>query len=219
MHNRRDRQSNSGKSGWAAAPGECDSRAMTNERKGPWTVLSKKDVYDNPWIRLTHHEVLTPAQTPGIYGLIHYKNIAIGVVPIDSEGHTYLVGQYRFPLGAYSWEIPEGGGAHGVDPLQSAARELREETGLVAGHWRKILECDLSNSVSDERAVAYVAWGLTQGEAEPEATEDLAVRRVPLAEAFRMVSAGEIRDALSVLSLQAVQILQLQGKLDPRDPA
>ena len=191
---------------------------MTNERKGPWTVLSRKDVYENPWIRLTHHEVLTPAQTPGIYGLIHYKNLAIGVVPIDSEGYTYLVGQYRFPLEAYSWEIPEGGGAPGVDPLQSAARELREETGLSASHWRKILECDLSNSVSDERAVAYVAWGLTQGEAEPEATEDLAVKRVPLAEAFRMVSAGEIRDALSVLSLQAVELLQLQGKLDPGGP-
>ncbi len=187
---------------------------MTNNKKGPWTVLSANDVYENPWIRLTHHEVLTPTQTPGIYGLVHYKNLAIGVVPVDAEGHTYLVGQYRFPLDAYSWEIPEGGGAHGVDPLDSAARELREETGFTARHWRKILEADLSNSVSDERAVAYLAWGLTPGESEPEATEELAVRRVPLAEAFRMVEAGEIRDALSVLSLQAVRILRMEGKLD-----
>ena len=190
---------------------------MTATKKGPWTVLSQKDVYENPWIRLTHHEVLTPAQTPGIYGLVHYKNLAIGVVPVDAEGHTYLVGQYRFPLDAYSWEIPEGGGAHGVDPLDSAARELREETGLVARNWWKILEADLSNSVSDERAVAYLAWGLTPGESEPEATEELVVKRVPLAEAFRMVAAGEIRYALSVLSLQAVQLLQLEGKLDLRD--
>jgi len=187
------------------------------DKKGPWTVLSAKDVYENPWIRLTHHEVLTPAQTPGIYGLVHYKNLAIGVVPVDDDLHTYLVGQYRFPLDAYSWEIPEGGGAHGVDPLDSAARELREETGLVARRWRKLLEADLSNSVSDERAVAYLAWGLTAGEAEPEATEELAVRRIPLAEAFRMVEAGEIRDALSVLSLQAVRLLQLEGKLDLPD--
>lgn len=191
--------------------------ASENDKKGPWTVLSQKDVYENPWIRLTHHEVLTPAQTPGIYGLVHYKNLAIGVVPVDAEGHTYLVGQYRFPLDAYSWEIPEGGGAHGVDPLDSAARELREETGLTARHWRKLLEADLSNSVSDERAVAYLAWGLTPGESEPEATEELAVKRVPLAEAFRMVEAGEIRDALSVLSLQAVRLQQLEGKLDLRD--
>jgi len=187
------------------------------DRKGPWTVLSAKDVYENSWIRLTHHEVLTPAQTPGIYGLIHYKNLAIGVVPVDAELHTYLVGQYRFPLEAYSWEIPEGGGTHGIDPLASAARELREETGLAARHWRKLLEADLSNSVSDERAIAYLAWGLTAGEAEPEATEELAVKRVPLAEAFRMVEAGEIRDALSVLSLQAVRLLQLEGKLDLPD--
>lgn len=190
---------------------------MTTNKKGPWTILSQNEVYENPWIRLTHHEVLTPAQTPGIYGLIHYKNLAIGVVPVDAEGHTYLVGQYRFPLDAYSWEIPEGGGAHGIDPLDSAARELREETGLVARRWRKILEADLSNSVSDERAVAYLAWGLTPGESEPEATEELVVKRVPLVEAFRMVEAGEIRDALSVLSLQAVRLLQLEGKLDLRD--
>lgn len=187
---------------------------IRNEKKGPWTILSQKEIYENPWIRLTHHEVLTPTQTPGIYGLVHFKNLAIGVVPVDVEGYTYLVGQYRFPVDAYSWEIPEGGGAHGTDPLASAARELREETGLVARHWRKILEADLSNSVSDERAAAYLAWGLTPGESEPEATEELAVKRVPLAEAFRMVEAGEIRDALSILSLQAVQLLQLQGKLD-----
>ena len=187
---------------------------MTISKKGPWTILSQKEVYENPWIKLTHHEVLTPAQTPGIYGLIHYKNLAIGVVPVDAEGHTYLVGQYRFPLDAYSWEIPEGGGLHGIDPLKSAARELREETGLVARRWRKILEADLSNSVSDERAVAYLAWGLTPGESEPEVTEELVVKRVPLAEAFRMVEAGEIRDALSVLALQAVRLLHLEGKLD-----
>ena len=187
---------------------------MPIEKKGPWGVLAQRDVYDNRWIRVTHHDVTTPAGEPGIYGKIHYKNLAIGIVPVDAEMHTFLVGQYRFPLETYSWEIPEGGGAPGVDPLESAARELREETGLRAAQWQKLLVADLSNSCSDERAIAFLAWDLAQGEAEPESTEDLAIRRVPLAEAFRMVAAGEIRDALSILSLQAVQLLQLGGRLD-----
>jgi 8-oxo-dGTP pyrophosphatase MutT (NUDIX family) len=187
---------------------------MPGEKKGPWRVLAKRDVYDNRWIRVTHHEVITPAGETGIYGKVHYKNLAIGIVAIDAEHNTFLVGQYRFPLEAYSWEIPEGGGPLGVDPLEAAARELREETGLRAGRWRKLLECDLSNSVSDERAVAFLAWDLSQGKAEPEPTEELMVKRVPLTEAFRMIAQGEIRDALSVLSLQAVQLLHIEGRLD-----
>lgn len=185
-----------------------------NEPKGPWRVITKCDVYDNHWIRVTHHDVTTPAGEAGVYGKVHYKNLAIGVVPIDAELHTFLVGQYRFPLEAYSWEIPEGGGPLDVDPLASAVRELQEETGLQAKRWQKLLECDLSNSVSDERAVAFLAWDLTQGESDPEPTEALMVKRVPLTEAFRMVAAAEIRDVLSMLSLQAVQLLYIDGKLD-----
>ncbi|WP_428664109.1 NUDIX domain-containing protein [Reyranella sp.] len=186
---------------------------MTLEKRGPWTVMSSRHVYDNRWIRVTHHEVLTPAGEPGIYGTIHYKNLAVGIVPVDDEGHTFLVGQHRFPFDEYSWEIPEGGGTIGVDARESAARELKEETGLEAGNWQQLLRCDLSNSVSDERSISFLAWGLTQGTASPEPTEELALRRVPLTEAFRMVAAGEIQDALSVLSLQAVQLLHLQGRL------
>jgi len=178
--------------------------------------MSRREVYDNRWIRVTHHDVLTPAGEPGIYGTIHYKNLAVGIVPVDDEGHTFLVGQHRFPFDAYSWEIPEGGGTIGVEARESAARELKEETGLEAGNWQQLLRCDLSNSVSDERSISFLAWGLTQGTASPEPTEQLALRRVPLSEAFRMVAAGEIQDALSVLSLQAVQLLHLQGKLPVR---
>jgi 8-oxo-dGTP pyrophosphatase MutT (NUDIX family) len=186
---------------------------MAIERNGPWGVVSRQEIYDNRWIRVTHHEVITPSGTPGIYGLVHFKNRALGIVPVDAEGHTYLVGQYRFALREYSWEIPEGGGAIDVAPQESAARELQEETGLRAAQWQKICECDLSNSVSDERAVAFLAWELSQGDSSPDPTEELAIKRVPLTEAFRMVADGEIRDALSIAALQAVQLLHLQDRL------
>lgn len=186
---------------------------MTDKR-GPWKIVSKQDRYTNRWIHVTHHEVIKPSGDEGTYGTVHFKNRAIGIVAVDAEQHTFLVGQHRFPLDEYSWEIPEGGGALEVDPLESAARELREETGLRAVKWRKLLECDLSNSVSDERAVAFLAWELEQGPASPEPTEEIEVRRVPLVEAFRMVSAGEIRDALSVVALQAVELLYRKGQLE-----
>jgi 8-oxo-dGTP pyrophosphatase MutT (NUDIX family) len=183
------------------------------EKRGPWQVLSRQQIYDNRWIRLTHHEVLNPAGQPGLYGTVHFKNFGLGVVPVDGEMHTYLVGQYRFALDAYSWEIPEGGGPVDGDPQVSAARELAEETGLRAARWCKVVEGDLSNSVTDERFIGYLAWDLEQGRAAPEPTEQLQIRRLPLSDAFRMAEAGEIRDALSILTLQAVQLLQLQGRL------
>ena len=179
----------------------------------PWTVRRAEVRYDNRWIRVTHHDVLTPAGTPGIYGTVHFKNLAIGVVPVDAEGQTWLVGQYRFPLGAYSWEIPEGGGPHGEPPRDSAARELAEETGLAAAGWLPLLEMDLSNSVSDERAIAYLAWDLTQGTARPEPTEQLRLRRLPLRAAFALVRDGGIRDALSVGALQALELRWRDGLL------
>ena len=171
--------------------------------KNPWTVLSRATVYENRWIRVDHHEVLTPRATPGIYGTIHFKAHAVGVVPVFEDGTTLLVGQHRFPFDAYSWEIPEGG-AHEDDLQAACARELAEETGFSARRWEKILEMDLSNSTTDERATAFLAWDLVPGEAAPEETEEIAVRRVPFWDSVAMVERGEIRDAISCAALLRV---------------
>ena len=173
---------------------------MTNE-KNPWETISGKLVYDNPWINLTEYEVITPAGTPGIYGKVHFKNIAIGVIVIDENGDTYLVGQYRFPLNEYSWEIPEGGCPEGTDYLTAAKRELKEETGFEAKNWTEILRMHVSNSVSDEYAVVYVAQNLIAGEAEPEETEKLAVQKMPFIQAFNWVMEGKITDSISVAAI------------------
>jgi 8-oxo-dGTP pyrophosphatase MutT (NUDIX family) len=176
--------------------------------QNPWKTLSKKEVYDNRWIKVSHREVLTPAGTPGIYGVVHFKNAAIGIVPIDEEGYTWLVGQYRYTLDQYSWEIPEGGCPEGTDPLETAKRELKEETGMQAEHWEQIIDFHTSNSVTDEYGIAYLATGLSYGEAEPEETEELQVKKVPLQEAIDMVLRGEITDALSMMALMKVQIMK-----------
>jgi len=188
---------------------------MSDDRANPWTTLDSRVVYDNPWVRLTHHEVLTPRQTPGIYGVIHFKNRAIGVLPIDAEGHTWLVGQYRFPLGLYSWEMPEGGGARDEPPLAAAQRELREETGYTAGQWRELLQLHLSNSVTDEHAVCFLAWDLTPGPAQPEETEQLALRRLPFREVAALVWRGEITDVMTVAAVQRLELLLRRGEAPP----
>jgi 8-oxo-dGTP pyrophosphatase MutT (NUDIX family) len=178
-----------------------------SESKNPWTILAEKQVYDNKWIGLTEYEVINPNGGKGIYGKIHFKNLAIGVLVLDGERNTWLVGQYRFPLGEYSWEIPEGGGDPSEEPLESAKRELREETGLVAKDWEPLLEMHLSNSVSDEKAIIFLARGLEQHEAMPEETEQLLVRRLPFEEAYRMVEKGLITDAMSVAAILKVKLM------------
>lgn len=180
---------------------------MTDESLNPWTTLSTKPIYDNKWISLDEHQVINPNGGEGIYGKVHFKNIAIGIIPIDEDGTTRLIGQYRYTLDRYSWEIVEGGGPLGVDPLLSARRELLEETGLSASHWGKLLEMHLSNSVSDEHAIIYVARGLTQGIAEPEETEQLTVRKLPVEEAIEWALSGKITDSMSVAGLLRLKLL------------
>jgi len=176
----------------------ADSREA---EKNPWTTLSSETRYENKWITVTEHQVLTPANSPGIYGTVHFKHLAVGVVPVDTDGFTWLVGQYRYPLKAYSWEIPEGGGSLSVTPLETAKRELKEETGMEATRWEQIVEMHLSNSVSDERAVIFLATGLTEGAPSPDETEVLTVRKILLKDAIGMVERSEITDAMSVAGL------------------
>jgi 8-oxo-dGTP pyrophosphatase MutT (NUDIX family) len=183
------------------------------EQKNPWSILGQKEIYDNPWINVTEYDVLNPSGGKGIYGKVHFKNLAIGIIPLDEEMNTYLVGQYRFTLNQYSWEIPEGGGPHSTDILESAKRELKEETGLVADEWTKLMDFHLSNSVCDEHGAIFMARKLRMGEAMPEETEDLKVKKVPFEEAYQMVEDGIITDSLAVAAILKVKILLLQGKL------
>ncbi|WP_413669400.1 NUDIX domain-containing protein [Mucilaginibacter sp. Mucisp86] len=186
---------------------------MHHPEDNPWKITSQKNIYDNPWINLTEFQVINPAGNPGIYGRVHYKNLAIGVLPLDAEFNTYLVGQFRFVLNQYSWEMPEGGGPEGTDPLESAKRELLEETGLKASQWTEIQRLHLSNSVSDELSILYLARGLEQFEAEPEETEQLIIKKVPFAEMYRMVCDGEITDAMTVAAVLKVQLLLTENRL------
>ena len=176
------------------------------ERQSPWRRGSRRVAYENPWIIVWHDDVARPDGGPGIYGVVHFNSLAVGIVPIDDNDEVTLVGQYRYVLDAWSWEIPEGGVPFAEDPLQGARRELREETGLEARDWRELGRFHLSNSVSDEAAVAYLATGLTLGDAAPDETEALEIRRVPFNEALAMTLDGRITDALSVLGLQAVAL-------------
>jgi len=174
----------------------------------PWTTLSKTTVYENPWILVEEHQVINPAGNPGIYGKIHFKHIAVAVLPVDEEGYTWLVGQFRYPLQRFEWEIPEGGCREGESPLLAAQRELAEETGLSALKYENILEMQLSNSVSDEISVSFLASGIKHGTPNPEEDEKIEIRKVHFDEAVEMVMRGEIKDALSVATILKVKLMR-----------
>ena len=178
-----------------------------------WKKLSSKPIYDNPWISVEEDQVINPSGNPGIYGKVHFKNKAIAVVPLDDEQNTWLVGQYRYTLDEYSWEIPMGGGALEDKILDSAKRELKEETGLTAKEWQNIMRIHTSNSATDEEGFVFVARDLAQGETEFEDTEDLKVRKLPFGDAVQMVMNGEITDAISIAGLFKVKMLLDEGAL------
>jgi len=172
----------------------------------PWTRLSRRLAYENPWICVNEDQVIRPDGKNGIYGVVHFKNRAVGVVPLDEQDRVLLVGQYRYTLDQYSWEIPEGGVPLDEDPLEGAKRELMEETGYTAAKWQELGRGHLSNSVSDELAIYFLAQGLTAGTPRPEGTERLQLKWVAFAEALTMVERGEITDALSIIAIQRVAL-------------
>jgi 8-oxo-dGTP pyrophosphatase MutT (NUDIX family) len=180
------------------------------EHKNPWQTVTSKIVYENPWIKVREDKVINPSGGDGIYGVVSFKNIAIGIVPVDQEGYTYLVGQYRYPLNEYSWEIPEGGGPVGIDILDSAKRELKEETGFTATKWTNISRIHTSNSVTSEVGFIFLAEELTAGESELEATEDILVKKIKLKEAVDMVMNNQITDSLSIAGiLKAARMMKI----------
>ncbi len=177
-------------------------------KENPWNTKKKILVYENPWIKVEENQIINPAGKDGIYGTVHFKNRAMAIIPIDKNGDTWLIGQFRYSLNEYSWEIPMGGGPLGSDFLESAKRELKEETGLIADKWTELLKIHTSNSVTDEVGVVYLAEGLTQGETEFEETEILQIRKLPFREALEMVMSGEITDSISLAGiLKAARVL------------
>src|SRR3990170_559649 len=177
-------------------------RARMPSMDGRFIRRSHRVAYENAWITVWHDEVTRPDGQSGIYGVVHFANRAVGILAIDHEDRVVLVAQHRYALDRDSWEIPEGGVPADEEPMVGAQRELREETGLGATNWSELCRLELSNSVTDETAVLFVATGLTQGVAEPEPTESLRVDRVPFDEALAMTLDGRILDALSVIAIQ-----------------
>jgi 8-oxo-dGTP pyrophosphatase MutT (NUDIX family) len=182
---------------------ETDRAATPN---GPWLRRSRRTAYENPWITIWHDEVSRPDGSPGIYGLVHFANLAVGVVVLDEDDRVLLVGQHRYALGEQSWEIPEGGVPAGETPIDGMKRELREETGVEASEWRELVRLHLSNSVTDEAGVVYLARGLSHGTSQPEPTERIEVRWVAFDEALAMTVDGRISDAMSLIGLQRVAL-------------
>jgi len=166
-----------------------------------WKKLSSRVVYENPWMTVVEDRVINPSGGQNDYGHVRFKTRAVAIVPLDDTGNTWLVGQDRYTLGEYSWEVPMGGAPKGEDALEAAKRELREETGLQAQHWTEVLRLHTSNSITDEEGLVYVAKGLQQGETAFEETENIEIRKLPLSEAVAMAQNGRITDAISVAAL------------------
>ncbi|NJN78697.1 MAG: NUDIX hydrolase [Saprospiraceae bacterium] len=169
--------------------------------KKSWKTLTNTTVYENAWLKIQHHEVINPSGGDGIYGVVHFKNYAIGIIALDENGNTWIVGQHRYPLNRYSWELPEGGGPLNDTYLESAKRELKEEAGISANKWTELLKIHTSNSVTDEFGVVFIAQDLTFGATEHEETEDIVIRKLHFSELVEMVMQGEITDSITIAAV------------------
>lgn len=181
--------------------------------KSPWKILKSESKYKTPWIEIIHHDVITPGGSNGIYGCVIFQNIAVGVIALDKDYNTWLVGQFRFPLQKYTWELPEGGCPLDEVPLAAAQRELKEEVGITAKEWTLVQEMDLSNSATDEVSFTYVAKDIVLGEACQDDNEDITIKKLPFNEVYQMVLKGEIRDAISVAGILKVKQMINNGEI------
>lgn len=179
----------------------------------PFITLSSTIAYENAWIKVEHQEVIRPDGNPGIYGTVRFANRAVAILPIEANGDVWLVGQWRKPLNAWSWEIPEGGVPFDEDLEGGARRELEEEAGLIAGTMLKIVEFDVSNSVSDEIGISFIAYDLTRGTMSPDPTEVLSLRRIHFTEVLGEIDKGLIRDGLTLVSVLRAHQLALTNRL------
>lgn len=196
-------------------PTACDDAAVDEQppvASGPWVRRSRRVAYENAWLTIWHDEVTRPDGAPGIYGVVHFSHLAVGVLVLDDADRVLLVGQHRYALDAWSWEIPEGGVPDGETAVEGAGRELLEETGVEADDWRELARIHLSNSVSDELAVLFLATGLTHGTATPEGTEELDVRWLPFDEVLAMTLDGRISDAMTVVAVERLALLRARSR-------
>jgi 8-oxo-dGTP pyrophosphatase MutT (NUDIX family) len=187
------------------------SNHKLTDEENPWTTKGSRIVYDNPWIKVREDQVIDPSGNDTIYGVVSAKHLAVGILPLDEDLNTWLIGQYRYPLGKYSWEIVEGGGQFGVDPIESGKRELKEEAGIIAAKWTPIMTIHTSNCIADETAYLYLAQELTFTEAEPDENEKLQLVKVTFHEAYNFVLNGTITDAMSVAAILRTKILLDEG--------
>jgi 8-oxo-dGTP pyrophosphatase MutT (NUDIX family) len=175
---------------------------MTDPTRNPWTRRSRRTVYENRWIEVVHDEVVHPDGSDGIYGVVRFRDRAVGIVPVAEDGRILLVGQFRYTLDEYSWEIPEGGVPPGEDMLDGAKRELAEETGFTASGWRVLVpRFSLSNSVGDQTGTIFVATDLEPGPSDPEPSEEIALRWVTIHQGLSMIDAGDIIDSVTQVGL------------------
>lgn len=179
----------------------------------PWKTLTSESVYESAWIEVVKHDVLSPVGKPALYSVVKFKNLAIGILALDENYNTWLVGQWRYPINEYAWEIPEGGGHLEVDPLESAKRELKEETGIVAKEFKELMRLHLSNSATNELAIVFVAKNLVFEEAEPEESEVLQIKKLHINEAYNWVMNGKITDAISVAAILKTKTLMDKGDI------
>jgi ADP-ribose pyrophosphatase len=182
----------------------------------PFTLVSSKIAYENAWIKVEHQEIIRPDGAAGVYGIVRFANRAVAVLPLEANGDVWLVGQWRRPLNAWSWEIPEGGVPFDEDLEAGARRELEEEAGLIAGTLLKVLEFDTSNSVTDEVGTSFIAYDLTQGTLAPDPTEVLSLRRVHFTDVLAEIDQGLIRDGPTLATVLRAHQLALTNRLPAR---